>query len=149
MKPQCCLFLNKIIGNIGLLSLSTMANSKIKRVNVAEFELNVDMLVPLDSRSNKYKKLPLYPLVEKDLSIIVDNKIIWLQIEEAIKPKVKELEFIEEYKGSQIENGKKSIMLRVKIGNENSTMTSEQINEIMQDIIEELNKKCGAELREL
>ena len=143
------IYKNKLIGNIGLLSLSTMANSKIKRVNVASFELNVDMLVPLDSRSNKYKKLPLYPLVEKDLSIIVDNKINWLQIEETIKSKVKELEFKEEYKGSQIENGKKSIMLRVKIGNEDSTMTSEQINEIMQDLIEELNKKCGAELREL
>ena len=140
---------NKIIGNIGLLSLSTMANSKIKRVNVAVFELNVDMLVSLDSRNNKYKKLPLYPLVEKDLSIIVDKKINWLQIEEAIKSKVKELEFIEEYKGSQIENGKKSIMLRLRIGNEDSTMTSEQINETIKNIIEILNNKCGAELREL
>ena len=39
-------------------------------------------------------------------------------------------------------------MLRVKLGKDNSTMTSEQINEIMQDIIVELNKKCGAEIRE-
>ena len=141
------IYKNQIIGNIGLLSVVTMANSKIRRVNVAAFELNVDMLVPLDSRSNKYNKLPLYPLVEKDLSIIVDEKTTWHEIDETIRSKVKELEFIEEYKGSQIENGKKSIMLRVKLGNDDSTMTSEQTNVVMQDIIHELNYKCGAELR--
>ena len=32
---------------------------------------------------------------------------------------------------------------------EDSTMTSEQINDIMKNIIERLNKKCGAELREV
>ena len=139
---------NKIIGNIGLISIATMANSKIKRVNVAAFELNMDALVPLDSRENKYNKLPQYPLVEKDLSLIVNEKVMWREIKEIVEPKVKEIEFIEEYKGNQINKGKKSIMLRVKLGKDNSTMTSEQINEIMQDIIVELNKKCGAEIRE-
>ncbi len=138
---------NKIIGNMGLLSVATMANSKIKRVNVAIFELNVDLLVPLDSRTNKYKALPQFPLVEKDLSIIVDEKIMWSEITDIVKPHVKELEFMEEYKGNQIAEGKKSIMLRVKIGNEDSTMTSEQINEIMNTIVKELNEKCSAELR--
>ena len=143
------LYKDKIIGNIGLLSAATMVNSKIKRVDVAIFELNVDLLVPLNSRNNKYNSLPQYPLVEKDLSIIVEEKIMWSQVVDIVKPYVKELEFIEEYKGNQINTGKKSIMLRVKIGNEDSTMTSEQINDIMKNIIERLNEKCGAELREV
>lgn len=143
------LYKDKIIGNMGLLSVTTMANSKIRRVNVAIFELNVDLLVPLNSRTNKYNSLPQYPLVEKDLSIIVDENIMWNQIEDIVKPYAKELEFREEYKGNQINTGKKSIMLSVKIGNDDSTMTSEQINDIMKNIIERLNKKCGAELREV
>ena len=72
---------------------------------------------------------------------------MWSEITDIVKPHVKELEFMEEYKGNQITEGKKSIMLRVKIGNEDSTMTSEQINEIMNIIVKELNNKCGAELR--
>ena len=54
---------------------------------------------------------------------------------------------MEEYKGNQIPEGKKSIMLRVKIGNDDGTMTSEQINAKMNHILEALNRQCGAELR--
>ena len=42
---------------------------------------------------------------------------------------------------------KKSITLKVKMINEFTTMTSEQINEKINHILKVLNKKCGAELR--
>lgn len=139
---------NEEIGTLGLVSVATMTDSKIKRTNVAIFELNVDKLVPLDSRTNKYENIPALPLVEKDLSVIVDNDIKWSDISSTIEGKVKELEFIEEYKGEQIPEGKKSITFRFKIGNEDSTLTSEQINEEMNRIVKLLNKKCNAYLRE-
>ena len=139
---------NEIIGSIGLLSVSTMNDSKIKRTNVAIFEINEDKLIPLPSRTNKFKPLPQFPLVEKDLSLLVDENITWDNIKDAIKDKVKELEFMEEYRGNQIPDGKKSIMLRFKIGNDDSTMTSDEITERTNSIIKALNKKCNAVLRE-
>lgn len=137
----------EIVGAMGLLSVAAMADSKIRRTNVAAFELNVDKLVPLPSRTNEYKALPLFPLVEKDLSLLVDEDVTWKSIADTVGPKVKELEFMEEYKGNQIPEGKKSIMLRVKIGNDDGTMTSEQINSKMNHILEALNRACGAQLR--
>ena len=139
---------DEIIGSMGLLSVSAMNDSKIKRTNVAIFELNADKLIPLPSRTNKFKPLPQFPLVEKDLSLIIDEETTWDNIKEAIQNKVKELEFMEEYRGNQIPEGKKSIMLRIKIGNDDSTMTSEEIQEKMNSIIKTLNKKCDAFLRE-
>ena len=139
---------NEVIGSISLVSHFVMANTKIKRTNVALFELNFDKLVPLDSRTNVYKPLPLLPLVEKDLSILVDEQVSWGDISEAISSKVKELEFKEEYRGSQVPEGKKSIMFRFKLGNDNATLTSEEINEQMNSIVKVLNKKYQAELRE-
>ena len=65
-----------------------------------------------------------------------------------IKNKVKEHEFKEEYRGSQIPEGKKSIMFRVKMSNDESTMTTEEINTVINSILKTLNKKLGAELRE-
>ena len=138
---------NEIIGSLGLLSVQTMTESKIKRTNVAIFEINFDKLVPYNSRTNKYERLPELPLVEKDLSILVDKEISWKKIEESIKSMVKEVEFIDEYKGNQIPSGKKSITLKVKIMNEDTTMTSEQINEKMNTILNTLDKECGATLR--
>lgn len=138
---------NEIIGSLGLLSVQTMTESKIKRTNVAIFEINFDKLVPYNSRTNKYERLPELPLVEKDLSILVDKEISWKKIEESIKSMVKEVEFIDEYKGNQIPDGKKSITLKVRILNEGTTMTSEEINEKMNAILNILDKECGATLR--
>ena len=136
------------VGALGLLSVYAMTEAKIKRTNVAFFEINFDKLVPFASRTNEFKHLPQFPLVEKDLSIIVDESVTWADISKYIKSKVRELEFMEEYRGNQIPEGKKSIMLRVKIGNDDSTMTSEEINKKMTAIIRTLNSQCGAELRE-
>ena len=138
----------EIIGTLGLLSVKVMSETKIKRTNVAMFEVNCDKFVPYASRTNEYERLPELPLVEKDLSIIVDENVMWNQIEDSIKSKVKELEFVDEYRGNQIPEGKKSITLKVKILNEGTTMTSEQINERMNSILKVLDKKCGAKLRE-
>ena len=138
---------NEIIGSLGLLSVQTMTESKIKRTNVAIFEINFDKLVPYNSRTNKYERLPELPLVEKDLSILVDKEISWKKIEESIKSMVKEVEFIDEYKGNQIPDGKKSITLKVRMMNEGTTMTSEEINEKMNAILNILDKECGATLR--
>ena len=85
----------EIIGSLGLLSIKVMNDSKIKRTNVAMFEINMDKLVPYDSRTNKYEKIPELPLVEKDLSIIVSEDIKWNIIEESIKHLVKEIEFVD------------------------------------------------------
>ena len=138
----------EIIGSLGLLSLKVMTESKIKRTNVAMFEINTDKFVPYASRTNEYERLPELPLVEKDLSIIVDEEVTWAQIEESIKSKAKEIEFVDEYRGDQIPEGKKSITLKVKILNEGTTMTSEQINERINSILKVLSKRCGAKLRE-
>ena len=139
---------DKVIGKLGLLSIKTMSAAKIKRTNVAVFELNIDELVPNASRDNKFTHIPQLPLVEKDLSILVDESTTWKEISDSIKNKVKEVKFIEEYRGNQVPEGKKSIMLRVIIDNKDVTMTSEEINTKLESIIKTLNKRCNAILRE-
>ena len=139
---------DEIIGSLGLLSVQVMNDSKIKRTNVAMYEINMDKLIPYDSRTNKYERIPELPLVEKDLSILVNEEIKWSEIEKSIRPMVKEIEFVDEYRGNQIPNGKKSITLKVRMINEGTTMTTEQINEKINSILNVLDDKCGAKLRE-
>ncbi len=138
----------KIIGSLGLVSVKTMNDSKIKRTNVAIFEINMDKLIPLASRTNKYERLPELPLVEKDLSIIIDKDVKWLDIKNSIDKFAKEIEFVDEYKGSQVPEGKKSITLKLKMLNEESTMTSEEINNKINKILKVLDKNFDAKLRE-
>jgi len=137
----------RIAGSIGLISVHTLTDSGIKLISAAAFELNTDVIEPYPSRTNEFKHLPQYPLVEQDLSLLVDESVTWNDIREAIKFMVKELRFVEEYRGKQIPAGKKSIMLSLKIGNDDSTMTSKQIEKKMNGIIKVLGNRCGAQLR--
>ena len=137
----------KTVGSIGLLSVQSLNEAGVKNLQMAAFELDSDMLTPYPSRTNEFVHLPLYPLVEEDLSILVDESVKWSEIEEAIGKMVKELKFVEVYRGKQIPEGKKSIMLSYKIGNDDSTMTSKQIEKRMGAIMNMLSKKVGAELR--
>lgn len=139
---------NEIIGSMGLLSVSSMKEAGIKRTNACIFEIDFNKCIPFSSRTNEFKHLPLFPLVEKDLSLLVDENLEWSCIETSIGPMVKSLEFIEEYNGEKIPEGKKSITIRVKIGSDKGTMTTEQINSKMGGIIKVLDKKCNAILRE-
>ena len=139
---------NEIVGYMGLLSVKTMNDAKIKRTNVAIFELDSDMFIPLESRTNKFKHIPVLPSVEKDLSLIVDENITWADMTKYIRSKASDIKFIEEYRGNQIPEGKKSIMLRVTFDSGDTTLTSEEINTKLDAIIRTLNKMCGAVLRD-
>ena len=138
----------QVIGAIGLISFAALTDAGIKRTQAAAFEIDTKLLKAFPSRTNEFKHLPQFPLVEKDLSMLVSESITWAQIADAIKFMVKELKFVEEYRGEQVPAGKKSIMLSLKIGNDNATMTSKEIDKKMAAIIKNLQSKCGAELRE-
>ncbi|MDD4080267.1 MAG: phenylalanine--tRNA ligase subunit beta [Eubacteriales bacterium] len=137
---------DKVIGSFGVISLKAARLSGIKRAQVAVMELNVEGLMPLPSRGNIYHRLPLFPLVEQDFSVLLDEKILWQDVSEALEGSVKSLDFIEEYRGKQIPGGKKSVMFRVRFGSDTGTMTAEQIDEKMNNIIRKINK-LGGEVR--
>ncbi len=139
---------NEVIGDLGLVSIKTMSSAKIKRTNVAIFEINMNKLIPYASRTNEFEHVPELPLVEKDLAILVDENVLWSDIEKIVKSKVKELEFIEEYRGNQVPEGQKSITFRIKLENVDTTMTMEEINKKIDGILKSLNKLYGAKLRE-
>ncbi|OJF77209.1 MAG: phenylalanine--tRNA ligase subunit beta [Treponema sp. CETP13] len=139
---------NEVIGSMALLSAVTMKEADIKHCAVAMFELNRDKLIPFASRDNTFKHLPLFPLVEQDLSLLVNEDVSWQTIKKLIGKKVNELEFIEEYRGKQVPKGKKSIVLRVRFGSDEGTLTSKQISKKMDTIIKILSKMTGAELRD-
>lgn len=136
------------VGSMGLLSTSVMANSKIKRTNACIFEINFDKLIPFTSRTNHFTHLPEFPLVEKDLSLLFDENVSWQDIYSTIKAKVKKVEFIEEYKGDKIPSTKKSITLRLYLGKDDATLTTDEINTIISNVLNSLNKRLGAVLRE-
>ena len=113
------------------------------------FEIDAEKLPPLPSRQNEFKHLPEYPLADFDLSIIFDDKVAWSEIEEIIRKVdlVTDVRFIDEYRGSQIGAGKKSVSFRVWVGSPKGTLTSDQIETASKQIVKKIGKKYGGDVR--
>ena len=119
------------------------------RVYVAE--ISVDKLVKYARVDKKYVEVPKYPAVERDIAMLVDEDIEVAQIEKIIVRKGKkileEVELFDVYRNDKLGNKKKSVAYSLKFRAKDRTLTDEEINKTMEEIITELEKSLGAELR--
>lgn len=119
------------------------------RVYVAEISL--DKLVKYARVDKKYVEVPKYPAVERDIAMLVDEDIEVAQIEKIIVKKAKkileEVELFDVYRNDKLGNKKKSVAYSLKFRAKDRTLTDDEINKAMEEIISELEKSLGAELR--
>ena len=146
------IYLNgKKIGDIALLSKKSALACGIKVLSAILVELDMDSLVPFKSRTNRYERLPEFPTNEYDVSFLIDSMVKWSEIYNAIMAKKNELlqdaRFVDEYKGKQIPEGKKSITVRLVIGSKEKTLTGDEIEAVAKSVVKKLSKTIGADSR--
>ena len=132
-----------IVGAYGLLSSKGLRAAGIKRAVLALAELNLDALKPLPSRENRYEHLPTYPETDKDLSVILDDAVTWAQVAELVRPMVRHLAYVTEFRGGSVPEGKRSLSLRVWLGADDHTLTAEEIEKQMARIRGRLEHQLG------
>ena len=143
----------KTVGNMGLLSAKTTMDCGIKDKAVILFEMDIDEMRPLPSRSNTFHHLAEFPINDFDLSMIFDTNVTWAQIKEAVDKCAKQYEilrgadFVDEYRGKGILSGKKSVTIRLSIGSMTRTLKTEEITECANAVIKRLTKTLGGVLR--
>ena len=141
------------IGDMGLVAKKVSMECGIKNLSVMLFELDATKLKPLKSRTNKFAHLAEYPETDYDISMLFDSNAAWNDIYDAIMGQkkasalVKGASFVEEYRGKQIPQGKKSVTIRLTIGSGEKTLTSQEIESAANQVMKKLGKKMGAELR--
>ncbi len=141
------------IGDMGLVAKKVSLECGIKNLSVILFELDASKLKPLKSRTNRFTHLAEYPETDYDISMLFDSDSKWVDIYDAIMGQkkaaalVKEASFVDEYRGRQIPEGKKSVTIRLTIGSDEKTLTSQEIEQTAEQVMKKLGKKLGAELR--
>ena len=141
------------VGNLALLSKKAALGCGIKNSAVMLFETDVDALKPYPSRTNKFSRLPEYPMTDYDISMLFDVSVKWEEISEIITGKkgpedlLRSVSFVGEYRGRQVPDGKKSVTIRLEIGSLKKTLTSEEIENCANSVVKRLKKALGAELR--
>ena len=141
------------IGDLGLLAKKVSMECGIKNLSVMLFEVDATKLKPLPSRTNTFAHLAEYPETDYDISMLFDSDAAWSDIYEAVMGKkkasalLKDAAFVDEYRGKQIPEGKKSVTIRLTIGSDEKTLTSQEIENAAGQVMKKLGKKMGAQLR--
>ena len=141
------------IGDLALLSKKASLGCGIKNSAVILFEMDITSLRPFTSRTNSFTHIPEYPMTDHDISMLFDLQVKWVDIHEAIAGKrgpddfIRGVSFVEEYKGPQIPEGKKSVTVRLTIGSLKKTLTSEEIEGCMNAAAKRMKKTLGGEMR--
>ncbi len=142
---------NDVIANFGEIHPVILKEYGIKnRVNV--LELNLTKILKYISLKEKYTEVSKFPAVERDLSFVVDENIMYDEIEEIVKKEAKKyLEKVELFDifrdKEKIGENKKSIAISLFFRDKNQTLSEEIINELVNKIINSLEHKLNIQLR--
>jgi len=144
---------SKKIGELALLSRKAALACGVKNASVILFEIDIGALNPLASRTNAFEHISEYPTTELDFSMLFDLPVKWGEIYDIIAGKkgpdslIQDVLFVEEYKGKQIPENKKSVTIRLVIGSTGKTLTSDEIEKCANAVSKRLEKRLGAVLR--
>ena len=139
------------VGDLALLAKKVSMACGIRNLNVMLFEIDQDSLKPFKSRTNTFTHMPEYPMTDYDISMLLDGEVQWKDVAQTIGGVKSELlhgaAFVDEYRGKQVPDGKKSMTVRLTIGAKDKTLTSTEIEEAASNVLKKLAKRFGAELR--
>lgn len=134
---------NQSAGCFGLLAFNPC------KEDIYGFEFKLEQLFLASDKSIQLKKMYRFPPVKRDLSIVLNKETPYERIKDLIKS-INNLDIqvnlIDVYKDSSIGKDKKSLTIRLELYHPEKTLTEEEIEKDIENIINRLSK-VGAHLR--
>ena len=133
------------IGYFGQVHPTLIDKLKLNQ-NAFLFKVDLTELIGAIKESvPRFKHIPQYPEVRRDIAFIINDEVSFDDIQKVIKSSVKQnifkgSEIFDVYQGEHVEDGFKSVAFRIKMQDENATLTDEIIEQQMTSVREKLQK---------
>jgi phenylalanyl-tRNA synthetase beta chain len=115
------------------------------------FELDLDELADLVPERILYRDVIEFPPLRQDLAFVVDETVpagdLMAAAREAAGDELREVQFLSDYRGDQIADGKKSVAFAVAFQSAERTLSDEDATRLRAAIVAALGERFGAELR--
>jgi phenylalanyl-tRNA synthetase beta chain len=115
------------------------------------FELDFEELLKYAPRQINASPLPRFPSVERDFAIIVDRDFPSQQIVSWIKdrgePLIRHVDVFDQYLGSPIPEGKKSLAYQISYRADDRTLMDSEVNAVHQSLVDQIAEFFGGQLR--
>jgi len=137
-------------GSFGKIHPTVQKNYDIKDA-VYYAEINMDLIKNYIDKKVKVKAISKFPIVERDIAIVVDEEKTNAEISSAIKSACGKLfysvELFDIYRSEAIGQNKKSMAYNIKLSDETKTLTEQDVQTIINKVLKALEFRCGAHLR--
>ena len=134
------------LGYFGEIHPNLRNKMKINQ-NAYIFELNLDEIIKAVQQTvPKYKQLPQFPEVQRDIAFVIENDVKYSDIQKVIKKAVQNDLFVKSeifdiYMGEHIKEGFKSVAFRIYMQDKKATLNDETIDAQMNSVKNQLQKE--------
>jgi phenylalanyl-tRNA synthetase beta chain len=141
----------EVLVELGLLKPSICKYFDIKQ-EVFFAELDWAKLLSAWGKAVVYEPVPRYPVVERDLSLVIDKKISFQELEtiarKTEKSILQHIRLFDVYQGANLgDDTKKAYALSFSLVDKEKTLTDEVIDKTLQKLIGAFEKEAGAVIR--
>jgi phenylalanyl-tRNA synthetase beta chain len=113
------------------------------------FEIDLAALVPFTTVQKAFKQIPRFPAVVRDIALVVGAEVTHRRVRDIIRTfsLVERVSLFDVYSGEPVPQGKKSLAYRITFQSPTQTLTDEEVNKVLQQILDQLSREVGAALR--
>lgn len=141
----------RVMGIAGVVNDRVCQQMELKHVTPVAAELDFDRLTQDHTETVTLKPLAKFPAIERDLSLLVQETILWADIVAAIKAaapaELETIRFVEVYQGKGIASGQKSVTLSLCFRDQDGTLQHEVVDSYQTAIVAALRQAVNAQLR--
>jgi phenylalanyl-tRNA synthetase beta chain len=142
---------DEIVGVCGKIADDTIKAFGIENF-VYAFELDVDKISNKINFDRKYDPIPKYPYVERDIALVLDNKISASEvigyIDQIGGSLLNHVDIFDVFHGGNIPADKKSLAVRMRFQSTEHTLSDKEVDQKFNKIIKQTSKQFNASLRE-
>lgn len=119
------------------------------RTQIAHIEL--EALRELVTLRRKFKEIPRYPAIERDLALLLDKTVPAAKVEGVVRSAagnlLESISLFDCYEGEQVPEGQKSLAYRLVYRHAERTLTDDEVENAQQKVLAKVEKAFSARLR--
>jgi phenylalanyl-tRNA synthetase beta chain len=116
------------------------------------FVFELETALALAAVVPEFREISKYPAIRRDIAVIVDEDLAVEAVRGAVQASagalLKDLTVLSVYRGRQFEKGKKSIALALQLQDTSRTLTDNEADALVAQVVEQLSRQLNATIRD-